>query len=169
MGRELIKQYQDTLIIYEEKNDKSVLTYYIPNDHLFLEIIVSHNDNRLAVSLVSSNGDDVDEERVEFDLEKRQLIEIDLLLRQAIGKLENMERILDLIYKLKELKKTGIDSRKAFEIVMVTNLIESGLNIDKAFQITRPSLITLKDVMCSPIYIQSVVKGRVSREFSTPG
>jgi hypothetical protein len=162
MSTEIVKTIDDSLIIYEGKEHKHVLTYYLPGEPSYVEFGLDYAEKRLAIKLIGIGpGNEETEDEVEFMLGFPQLEKLKSIIDKVLDGKKSIAELLSLVYNMKKLKEDyGFDDAKAFELSLAINYIEKGLSPEKAFMITEPTIISPKDIIDCPLYMYTVVKAR---------
>jgi hypothetical protein len=162
MSTEIVKTIDDSLIIYEGKEHKHVLTYYLPGEPSYVEFGLDYAEKRLAIKLIGIGpGNEETEDEVEFTLGFPQLEKLKSIIDEVLDKKKSIVELLSLVYNMKKLKEDyGFDDAKAFELSLAINYIEKGLSPEKAFMITEPTIVSPKDIIDCPLYMYTVVKAR---------
>uniref|UniRef100_A0A7C1E144 Uncharacterized protein n=1 Tax=Fervidicoccus fontis TaxID=683846 RepID=A0A7C1E144_9CREN len=162
MSTEIVKTIDDSLIIYEGKEHKHVLTYYLPGEPSYVEFGLDYAEKRLAIKLIGTGpGNEETEDEVEFTLGFPQLEKLKSIIDEVLDGKKSIAELLSLVYNMKKLKEDyGFDDAKAFELSLAINYIEKGLSPEKAFMITEPTIVSPKDIIDCPLYMYTVVKAR---------
>jgi len=162
MSTEIVKTIDDSLIIYEGKEHKHVLTYYLPGEPSYVEFGLDYAEKRLAIKLIGIGpGNEETEDEVEFTLGFPQLEKLKSIIDEVLDGKKSIAELLSLVYNMKKLKEDyGFDDAKAFELSLAINYIEKGLSPEKAFMITEPTIVSPKDIIDCPLYMYTVVKAR---------
>jgi hypothetical protein len=162
MSTEIVKAIDDSLIIYESKEHKHVLTYYLPGEPSYVEFGLDYAEKRLAIKLIGIGpGNEETEDEVEFTLGFPQLEKLKSLIDEVLDGEKSIAELLSLVYNMKKLKEDyGFDDAKAFELSLAINYIEKGLSPEKAFMITEPTIVSPRDIIDCPLYMYTVVKAR---------
>jgi len=162
MSTEIIKAIDDSLIIYEGKEHKHVLTYYLPGEPSYVEFGLDYAEKRLAIKLIEIGpGNEETEDEVEFTLGFPQLEKLKSIIDEVLDGKKSIAELLSLVYNMKKLKEDyGFDDAKAFELSLAINYIEKGLSPEKASMITEPTIVSPKDIIDCPLYMYTVVKAR---------
>jgi hypothetical protein len=162
MSTEIVKTIDDSLIIYEGKEHKHVLTYYLPGEPSYVEFGLDYGEKRLAIKLIGIDpGNEETEDEVEFTLGFPQLEKLKSIIDEVLDGKKSIAELLSLVYNMKKLKEDyGFDDAKAFELSLAINYIEKGLSPEKAFMITEPTIVSPKDIIDCPLYMYTVVKAR---------
>jgi hypothetical protein len=162
MSTEIVKTIDDSLIIYEGKEHKHVLTYYLPGEPSYVEFGLDYAEKRLTIKLIGIGpGNEETEDEVEFTLGFPQLEKLKSIIDEVLDGKQSIAELLSLVYNMKKLKEDyGFDDAKAFELSLAINYIEKGLSPEKAFMITEPTIVSPKDIIDCPLYMYTVVKAR---------
>lgn len=162
MSTEIVKAIDDSLIIYEGKEHKHVLTYYLPGESSYVEFCLDYAEKRLAIKLIGIGpGNEETEDEVEFTLGFPQLEKLKSIIDEVLDGKKSIAELLSLVYNMKKLKEDyGFDDAKAFELSLAINYIEKGLSPEKAFMITEPTIVSPRDIIDCPLYMYTVVKAR---------
>jgi hypothetical protein len=85
MSTEIVKAIDDSLIIYEGKEHKHVLTYYLPGEPFYVEFGLDYAEKRLAIKLIGINpGNEETEDEVEFTLGFPQLEKLKSIIDEVL-------------------------------------------------------------------------------------
>ena len=162
LSTEIVETIDDSLIIYESKEHKHVLTYYLPGEPSYVEFGLDYAEKSLAIRLIGIGpGNEETEDEVEFTLGFPQLKKLKSIIDEVLDGKKSIAELLSLVYNMKKLKEDyGFDDAKAFELSLVINYIEKGLSPEKAFMITEPTIVSPKDIIDCPLYMYTVVKAR---------
>ena len=162
MSTEIVKAIDDSLLIYEGKEHKHVLTYYLPGEPSYVEFGLDYAEKRLTIKLIGIGpGNEETEDEVEFTLGFPQLVKLKSIIDEVLDGEKSIAELLSLVYNMKKLKEDyGFDDAKAFELSLAINYIEKGLSPEKAFMITEPTIVSPRDIIDCPLYMYTVVKAR---------